>query len=408
MLTILKGLRTRTTFLVLCALLYVGCDSGDGDTTAPPAVARGDLIVCDDAGTVGPDTADSVLSACGLVEFAPARYGCDLWRITYRTIDINGQTTTGSGMLVLPSGATGDLPTISWQHGTSTLKTGVPSRSDDEVYLAACLFASAGYAVVSADYLGMGDSPGPHPYLHASSEASACVDMLRAVRHAVAGKGVSLDGPLFLAGYSQGGHATMALQRELERNAVGEFRVTAAAPMAGPYDMSGTMFPAVLGSTNPNAVLSVCVPYMLHAYDYVYGVYHHNAAEAFVAPYDVLVPHLFDGNHDIGEIQSVLPSVAPALFKPEFLAAVAADSQHPLNVALRDNDVYDWRPQAPVHLYHSRSDDVVPFRNSEIAATRMNQLGGNVQLINVGDGLDHGSAALSAYAVARAWFDSLK
>jgi hypothetical protein len=32
------------------------------------------------------------------------------------------------------------------------------------------------------DYIGMGGSPGLHPYVHAASEATASIDMIRAAR----------------------------------------------------------------------------------------------------------------------------------------------------------------------------------------------------------------------------------
>ena len=44
------------------------------------------------------------------------------------------------------------------------------------------LFASAGYAAVAPDYLGLGTGPGLHPYMDLSSEVTASVDMLDAGR----------------------------------------------------------------------------------------------------------------------------------------------------------------------------------------------------------------------------------
>jgi len=78
------------------------------------------------------------------------------------------------------------------------------------------LFATTGYAAVVPDYLGLGDSPGLQLYHHARSEATACVDLLRAARTWCASNNVELNDQLFLAGYSHGGHVTMALHRELE------------------------------------------------------------------------------------------------------------------------------------------------------------------------------------------------
>ena len=58
--------------------------------------------------------------------------------------------------------------------------------------------------------MGLGSSPGFHPYLHARSEATASVDMLRAGRNYCASNNIGLNGQVFLAGYSQGGHTEMA------------------------------------------------------------------------------------------------------------------------------------------------------------------------------------------------------
>ena len=44
------------------------------------------------------------------------------------------------------------------------------------------IFAAFGYVVCAPDFVGLGDSPGVHPYVHAKTEASAAIDMLRAAR----------------------------------------------------------------------------------------------------------------------------------------------------------------------------------------------------------------------------------
>ena len=63
--------------------------------------------------------------------------------------------------------------------------------------------------------------------------------MLRAVKEFCDNRGIIYNNQLFLSGYSQGGHATMALHKALQEHHSSEFQVTASAPGAGPYDISG-------------------------------------------------------------------------------------------------------------------------------------------------------------------------
>jgi dienelactone hydrolase len=108
------------------------------------------------------------------------------------------------------------------------------------------VLGSYGYAVVVPDYLGLGTSPGYQTYLHAGSEATCVVDALRAGRSLCSSNRVSLNGQLFLTGFSQGGHVTMAAHRELEAFHTNEFTVTASAPCAGTYDLGGVTLEDIL------------------------------------------------------------------------------------------------------------------------------------------------------------------
>jgi len=123
-------------------------------------------------------------------------------------------------------------------------------------------------------------------------------------------------------------------------------------------------------------------------------------------PIDSIVEGLFDGYHSASQIKAALPATPQEMLRPEYLAAVAANPDHPLNVALRDNDLYDWRPLAPVHLFHGGADKTVPFANSQVAYDHMTALGADIELINVGAGLDHGTAVIPCFLGAKQWLDS--
>src|SRR5690606_25458164 len=101
-------------------------------------------------------------------------------KIRYVTRDIRGDSTVASGALMMPEGTGCDsLSMISYAHGTVLEKEDVPSRYNQEAIIAT-LMASTGRIVVAPDYLGLGDNPGLHPYLHGESEATATIDLIRA------------------------------------------------------------------------------------------------------------------------------------------------------------------------------------------------------------------------------------
>jgi pimeloyl-ACP methyl ester carboxylesterase len=265
------------------------------------------------------------------------------------------------------------------------------------------LLASIGYAVALPDYLGLGGSPGYHPYQHATSEATAAVDMLRAVRAFCAGRSITLTNRLFLLGYSQGGHATMALHRELERYHRPEFTVTASAPMAGAYDLSGvTTADFLSGRSMPNPYYFA---YLLAAYQTVYRLTN-SLASLLVAPYNTSLPPLLDGYHSSSEIDAVMPAVTTQILKPEVLAAFQNNPQHPLRLALRDNDVYQWTPLAPMRLYHCSGDQDVVFTNSVVATNSFFSRGVVVPLVNTDPAASHGDCAIPSFLLAQAWFGS--
>lgn len=371
---------------------------------AVPAAERGRLL----SATV--QTNYSVFQINLILLFAQvpltAEYGVQVHKVTYETVDPWGGRTIASGAVVLPQGATRALPLLSYQHGTIAKRTEAPSSPAAQEQLLGVAFASFGYAAALPDYLGLGESPGVHPYHHAASEATACVDLLRAARALCADRQVALNEQVFLLGYSHGGHATAALQRELEEYHSEEFTVTASAPMAGAYDLSGATADDVLsGRSLPNPYYFAL---LLASYQHVYRLAD-SLADLLAPPYNATLPPLLDGQHDGGEINAAMPSDVLRALKPAYLEAFRADPDHPLRVALRDNDLYRWAPRAPTRLYHCRGDRDVIFANSEVAADAFHSRGATqVQLIDPAPSADHGGCTMPAFVLAKQWFDTLK
>jgi hypothetical protein len=336
-----------------------------------------------------------------------AQYGVNCYKLVYETINPLGGRTTASGALYLPQHTGTQWPLVSYSHSTVTQTNDVPSASVTLDAFAGIAFASVGYASLVADLLGLGSSPGLHPFLQARSEATASVDMLRAARIFCASNNVGLNGQVFLAGYSQGGHTELALQRELEKYHTNEFTVTASAPMAGPYDMSGVELNDLLSSRcPPNPYYAA---YLLVAYQSVYSLAP-AWSDLFVPPYDTTIPPLCNGNTSGTNINSALPTCnISSILQPAVIASLTNDPGSSLYLALRDNDLYRWKPIAPVRLYHCSGDlDVLPA-NSQVAYSNFVAQGASqVQVVDPKPGADHSSCAIPALAAAKAWFDTLK
>ena len=335
-----------------------------------------------------------------------AQYGVSCYKVVYETIDPLGGRVTASGGLYLPQKTGKSWPLLSFSHSTETQTNEAPSITLTLDAFAGVAFASVGYASVVADLLGMGSSPGFHPFLHARSEATASVDMLRAARSFCTSNGISLNGQIFVAGYSQGGHTAMALHRELERYHTNEFSVTASAPMAGPYDMSGVELNDILSGR--------CVPdpyyaaYLLVAYQSVYSLAP-GWSDLFAPPYDTTIPPLFNGNTTNTVINGALPCNVTTILRPSLIFALTNDPGCPLYQALRDNDLDRWKPVAPLRLFHCSGDlDVLPA-NSQVAYSNFLVRGASqVQLIDPKPGADHAGCVIPSLVATKTWFDTLK
>jgi hypothetical protein len=332
--------------------------------------------------------------------------GVEVHQVAYDTISARGLPTRATGAILVPQSRPKPLPLLSYQHGTVLKRTQVPSLDNNVERLLGLGMAGTGYLVVIPDYLGLGLSQGMHPYIHAGSEASAVVDMIRAARSFCAERQIALNGQLFLTGYSQGGHATMAAQREMELSLPDEFHITASAPMAGPYDVSGTMLSLFLSDKAYGS--PSYLPYVLFAYHEAYGLYD-DLGDILKPPYATTLPPLFDGLHDESQVDAVMPSVPSQIFQPDFRAQVMADPSNAFFQALRHNDLWDWTPRTPTRMFHCHGDNTVPYANAEVALREFKARGATqIELIDPYPAGDHGTGAAYCLLAGKAWFDSLK
>ncbi len=334
------------------------------------------------------------------------QFDIDFYKIVYNTTDAMGQPTIASGALAKPSTDDCELfPIAIYQHGTTLNKDNVPSRNNAESAIPK-LFGGLGFYGLAPDYVGMGDSPGLHPYLHGESEATAGVDMIRAVREFLADEGEVDNGEVLITGYSQGGHAAMAMHKYIEDNALlEEFNVIASGPGSGPYDLSTSQAPVILSGapySNPGYIV-----YTLASYETAYGNIYDSYSDVLQSPYDEVVVPYFDGNnftYSMDNLNPLLPDLAAELLTPEFITSFETDENNTFKLALQANDNYDWTPTRPIRMYYCTADEQVDFSNSLTAEETMNANGAtSVNAIGLGP-LNHGNCYFPAMLGALNWF----
>lgn len=344
-------------------------------------------------------------------------YGFDSYKVTYCTVDavLPGQSkprpTTATGMVSVPR-RRGPLPTVAYLHGTSVSFydavsnpnifgefnengesfDGPPSNS---------IFASAGFVYIAPDYLGLGDSTVPrHRYFHAPTEASSAVDLLASSRRVLASLRVKQNKELFTFGFSQGGHAALALHRELQNARV---KVSGTATVGGVFDVEQWLLASLANDTTET--LPLYVSYLLLAYDDVYDVYG-QTPDVFRQPYASTVSSLFDMRHFFDDVLAGLPPNSRELLTPSYYSEVIANRQNPFRVRLRQNAVDRWRPDAPLRVYHSPDDEEVPYADALRSVNRLRSRGADVTVQPI-PGFDHVNSWIQAMPRAVNWFRSL-
>ena len=162
-------------------------------------------------------------------------YDIEIYKVTYNTVYHGNTHVPASGLIALPK-TTEQVGMLSFHHGTITNRDDAPSNfsAGDYNTTSYAAMASVGFIGVIPDYLGFGTSSSIlHPYYVEDVTASSILDMLKAATELADEKNIQFNGKLFLAGYSEGGYATMAAHKAIEENGMDGFTLIASFPGAG-------------------------------------------------------------------------------------------------------------------------------------------------------------------------------
>jgi pimeloyl-ACP methyl ester carboxylesterase len=164
-------------------------------------------------------------------------------RIMYLSRDTHDTPIAVTGTVLTPRSAwhgTGARPIVSYAAGTqgegddcAPSKALAAGFEYEGPFIAGLL--TRGYGVVVTDYEGLG-TPGDHTYVNRAAEAHAVLDAIRAAQR-LPEAGLPDDGPVAIAGYSQGGGASAAAA-ELQPSYAPELNLKGAYAGAVPADLA--------------------------------------------------------------------------------------------------------------------------------------------------------------------------
>lgn len=334
-------------------------------------------------------------------EFVDANNGVHLYRVAYNSTipEQNNRPTLAYGLVAIPTDAAGPLSVVSYQHGTLVGKGEVPSQSFDgigsvpgadplydatyETRLNVAQFGGQGYAVIAADYFGVGNSLENDGYISKSSQQQACLDMYYASVKLLD----SQDHPvsnLFLGGWSQGGLVTVDFLEKLQSVGI---PVTKAATASAPANVQYTSnlwyfhprtYPQSLPNT-PDAiwlnVVGELSNFSITGYAgadasplQMLGVNYEVARAMYMREYNALsfVPPVLGGTgivvHRAGLSDVVLPYPLPEVIAPQFADNQALFEQTDYAKLLASSGAgSSYLLTAPLGMYYGQEDEVIPL-----------------------------------------------
>lgn len=328
------------------------------------------------------------------------KYDIKAYKIIYKTKNTDGNEIQASGALIIPT-TTDAVSMISQQHGTIRTDVSAPSnyQSSSEAYSVATIFGSNGYIIACPDYIGYGVSKSlPHPYEHRESLAQTSLDMIRASVEFITQEKTNWNKKLMITGYSQGGFATMSLQKKIEEEFPKEFNLVASSCGAGAYNKTEFMKRLITTKSLGVASYNQLYLWVAQTYDRVYKLNRPMSAY-FKEPYLADI--------QVNGINSNINVSLDMAFNDTFKKGIMDGTDTAFLNAVKDNDVFDWAPKTETQLYHGDADPLVGYFNSETALKAMKAKGGNVTLTTVSGGT-HDSSIQQYLLGTYSFFDSKK
>lgn len=369
-----------------------------------------------------------VSKATNAVDIYTVRYDSHIPELGNRRISV-------TGLLAIPKLA--DLKSvrlISYQHGTVFPKYAVPSFAfkqhnptpfdtyDDsyETRYMVGLFAGNGYAVMAADYFGLGGNASDNEsYMMKQSSAQSSFDLYFDVKRYLADSDIKIS-DFFLGGWSQGGLNTTGLLEKFESRGI---KVRAAFSATNPNDPLAALNAALFHPMESdakwiNTIIALTV----------------FSCQNFIGPADLarktISPKYYDTLKSIYERSYGTPQGNPEALRKILIELAGVPNIRFLREELRDpakfaasdygkclaeSETYRQEFKTPIRMYYGTSDEVIRVRVARLPydyhlamnSTPDAEAESKIKMFPV-DGGTHRLTFINATHLAKPWIDRLR
>jgi acetyl esterase/lipase len=308
-----------------------------------------------------------------------ARYGVDQYLVTYLSTDEYGAPAEVIAQLYIPRlSSPAELPVYVMGAGTTGVgpqcaaSKELPSVRNWGDYRAHMLsYASQGYIGILPDYQGFHGPGGVHYYFVADLESRMMLDAARAVYRIFENSPLMAapSNDVFLAGYSQGGHAVFAAT-DIAPTYAPELAIRGAIGYAPSTDVEALM-----------RDIPYLTPYILYAYAQFYGAGTVNIASKLNPRWlanleqDVM-------NQCVDEIAPYYGLDARAVYNEEFYNALygghLAESFPELKALLDINSTGRLRSDVPALIIQGAADPIVSTTSQDAFVARQCGMGAHL------------------------------
>lgn len=299
------------------------------------------------------------------------------YRILYRSRGLDGQPIPVSAVVVVPDSPAppGGRPIVSWAHATSGIARNCARSMYSSLYTnmyGLQDMLAKGMVVVATDYPGLGVG-GRHPYLIGKAQGHAVLDAARAARalpEVQAGKDFAV------AGYSQGGHASL-YAGILARSYAPELNLVGIAASAPPTDLG-----ALIREAGDNPVGKVFATFALVSWSRLYTIPLHNVIEGRVS----LVAENIASSCNMEFGQSFKLMFAEQAFEREGFLKADVTRMSPWKELLARNSPGPTPRGVPVFIAQGTEDDLVRPDVTQAYVNRLCGRGVRVEVVPIRGG----------------------
>lgn len=333
----------------------------------------------------------------------PIRNAVDMYEVTYKGIWLDSSFIIAKGVLYVPKTETPSAEMV-YCHGT---RIGLnQSYGVQDLEQVVCMMhAVDGYIAMFPFYYGLGGGEKEHVYQDSWTEAMSTIYMIKACREIYPHLNKQTSGQLFLTGYSQGGHASMATHKYLE-SSFPEMKLTASSPMSGPYDLTGEQAKTMFRKYDQPHYL----PYILLSYQYAFNLWSGDIYDVFKSPYKELIKEAFAQPriHDHGDVNAMLPKIPKDMIVDSMVEVFQNDSTMPFTLKLKENSLINWVPKAPMQLCACYGDNEVMYQNTQVCYDSMCKKTNTIYKRIFGKHLSHNPCAPFAILYSKFFFDNFR